>query len=186
MNSNGEDNEPKDDSKSEYKVEKDPRILRYRKLLRVAGLFKYFSLISNTKLNEMKSNNARYNYLKQIFIDNGITKLSIETCKRFKEKQDRQKEIDELDMNNIIDNGRSSRPTRSQARQVIVKNKNNDVNPYVKLNKANLKESDDEEISEDDEAIDPLKNLRDLIGSDESEEERKPKRRIVRVASDSE
>lgn len=59
------------------------------------------------------------------------------------------------------------------------------MNPYVKIERANLKESDDEEF-EKDEPVDPLANLKDLIGSDESEDEKKTKKRAVRLSSGSE
>ena len=85
----------KEDTTKVYKAENDPKILRYRKYLRLAGLN---FMVKNSDLNAMKSKKARYDFLSKIFTDAGYTKsLSIENCKKFKLKLEQEKEIAELD-----------------------------------------------------------------------------------------
>lgn len=167
------------EEKTEYKAEKDPKIQRYRKFLRLAGITGWMT--KNSELDAMKSKAARYNYMKQLFIDAGFKKsLSIENCKKFKEKRDREKEIAELDLSNIIETGssRSGRSSRSSARHDA--NQKRLMNPVVKLKRmAEFKESDDsDEVDENDaNEVDPLANLKDLIDSDDSSSEEKKKQK---------
>jgi hypothetical protein len=78
--------------------------------MRFAGL----RLVKNSELDTCKSRTAKINYLKKIFIDAGFKeKITVASCKRFKLKRERAKEIAELDVNNIIDSG--PRRTRNAA-----------------------------------------------------------------------
>ncbi len=165
-----DNDQEKDDenSKEEYKADKDPKIIRYRKYLRLAGLW-MGSMVKNSDLEAMKSRKARYDYMKQIFIDAGFTKsLSIENCKKFKFQLEQKKEIAELDISNIIDMG----SRRSRRRTGAVRS-------------GSLKESDEDEVKEEEDCkvADPLANMKDLIGSDSSDEEKKPRRKAKKAMS---
>ncbi len=46
----------------------DPRITRYRKLMKIAGL----RIVTNKELDAMKSQKSKYDFMKQIFIDAGL------------------------------------------------------------------------------------------------------------------
>lgn len=70
-------------------------------------------VVKNSELEAFKTKKAKYDFLKKIFTDAGFKgeSLSIKSCKKFREKRLREKEIAELDINNIIDSG--PRRTRS-------------------------------------------------------------------------
>lgn len=78
-------------------------MIRLRKYLHLAGLS-----VKRNEFNLLKTKKARYEYIKKVFFDAGFSKdktLSIKSCKKFKEKRDKAKEVAELDVNNIIDVG---------------------------------------------------------------------------------
>ena len=189
-----QEEDPKEEAKEEYKAEKDPKILRFRRLLRQAGLF---SMIKNSDLNAMKSKKARYDSLKKIFLDAGFKDtLSVAACKRFKLKREREKEIAELDVSNIIASNAGQRSTRTSLRErkTVVHDQLSGVNPIVKINKVNkvnmskLQESDssaDEDTEKTQQAktadANYLARIKDLIESDESSSDEKKPKKAARV-----
>ena len=176
LNLNDHDDEKDEENTNEYRADKDPKIIRFRKYLRLAGLWTG-SMVKNSELEAIKSRKTRYDYMKKIFIDAGFTKpLSIENCKKFKAKLEQKKEIAELDMSNIIDTGSRRSRRGASSRGLLVKSES-------------LKESDTEEVEEKDGETtnsDPLANMKDLIGSDSSDEEKKPRRKAKKAMSSDE
>jgi hypothetical protein len=172
-------------------AENDPKILRLRKYLRLAGLF---SFVKNADLNAMKTKTARYNYLKKIFIDAGFDgSLSIAACKKFKLKREQQKEIAELDVSNIINNDLSSSNNKRTTRNSLLQKKqkvnetNANINPFVKMNKINLEKLKESSESEDNgenqiESNNNFSRIQDLIESDESSSDEKKKKKSHKKA----
>ncbi|RNA04496.1 hypothetical protein BpHYR1_006114 [Brachionus plicatilis] len=184
MKSENDEDEPEDDKSKAYSIQTDPKIIRLRKLLRVANL----RIVKNTELEELKSKKARYDFLKKIFIDAGYKNqsLSIASLKRFKAKRDREKEIAELDVSNIIDSG-SSRATRSTlSHKIKISSENATKNPHVRLKRVNVKQDSDMESS--DEQENPLEKsmsrMRDIIESDNSENEKEDKSNKRKIMND--
>ena len=114
----------------------------------------------------MKTKKARHDYLKQILFDAGLKsgeKITEAACKRLKAKRDRQKEIAELDVSNIIDSGAGRRTTRKT------------VNRSKLRESSSSNESDSNDESQQ-QATD-FSRIKDLIASDESDSEKKPKKK---------
>lgn len=173
-----EETETQTDSKS---LENDPKIQRFRKYLRLAGL----RIVKNSELEALKSKKARYEFLKKIFADAGFKdkSLSIKSCQKFKLKREREREIAELDVGNIIQStpGRTTRNAlRSSTAKVLEENKSK--NPHVRLKKINIeRDSDeDEEMDESDsneKSNQPFSNIKDLIESDQDESDSDKKKK---------
>jgi len=188
-----DENEPNSEKKK-LTAENDPKIAKFRKYLRLAGL----RIVKNSELDALKSKKARYDYLKKIFVDAGFKgkSLSIKTCKSFREKREREREIAELDVGNIIEST-SGRATRNTTRSTRASK------PQTKKKTLKFtKDSDSEDSSScDDEDKSPNKkpksnydfsNMKDLIESDdesENEENRSSSKQVStsskRVLSDS-
>ncbi|XP_018363421.1 PREDICTED: HIRA-interacting protein 3-like isoform X1 [Trachymyrmex cornetzi] len=89
----------------------DKQIQRLKKYLKVAGV-KVQSY--NRIWADCRNNTAKVNRLKELLKKNGVSgKLSLEKCKRVREKNEKMKEVSELDMSNIISEGRITRARRS-------------------------------------------------------------------------
>lgn len=113
--------------------------------------------------------------MKQFLIDAGVSKMTMEACKRFKKKRDRQKEIDELDVNNIISSDAGKRARRRT------------------IDKSKLQDSSDSEKATDEDETTPKvdfskikEKYNDLIASDDSETESKSKKKTAKNVNDSE
>ena len=131
----------------------------------------------------MKSKKARYDYLKKIFTDSGYKgqSLSIASLKRFKSKRDREKEVAELDVSNILDT-KSSRTTRSASNYKIkVSADNASKNPYVRLKRVDLDPTSDNGSSDEQEDLieKSMSRIKDLIESDNSDTEDRPKKKKI-------
>ncbi|XP_018339093.1 PREDICTED: HIRA-interacting protein 3-like isoform X2 [Trachymyrmex septentrionalis] len=89
----------------------DKQIQRLKKYLKVAGV-KVQSY--NRIWADCRNNVAKVNRLKELLKKNGVNgKPSLEKCKRVREKNEKMKEVSELDMSNIISEGRITRARRS-------------------------------------------------------------------------
>jgi len=81
----------------------DKQIQRLKKYLKVAGV-KVQSY--NRIWADCRNNVAKVNRLKELLKKNGVNgKPSLEKCKRVREKNEKMKEVSELDMSNIISEG---------------------------------------------------------------------------------
>ena len=138
----------------------------------------------------MKSKKERHDYLKQILYDAGLSKSTMMTaaaCKRLKAARERAKEISELDVGNIIDNGEGKRSSRrTTAASSVVADK-----PAKKKYHKSLEEDDENNESSGSESeakADDFTRIKDLIESDESETDKKKAKKQVskKTVSDSE
>lgn len=171
--------------------------------MRLAGL----RIVKNSELDALKSKKAKYDFLKQCFIDAGFKPdqaLSIKSCKKFKEKREKEKEIAELDVKNIIETGpRRTRNTamtslQAAAKRPIVSPENAKKIPHVRLNRVvefdnsdtsvakdeaangDDESEDEDEDEEEDKVAASMKRMKDLISSgDESTENDKKKKTSV-------
>lgn len=153
--------------------ENDPKIKRLRHYLRLAGL----RIVKNSELDQLKSKKAKYEFLKKIFVDAGYkgTSLSIKNCQKFKLKKERQKEIAELDVTNIIESNATqisgrTRLTRNSIRNSTkVSEENRAKIPHVRLKKLNIElDSDKDEDEQENTENRAFSGIRDLIESDDS------------------
>ncbi|KAG5316828.1 HIRP3 protein, partial [Acromyrmex insinuator] len=89
----------------------DKQIQRLKKYLKVAGV----KIQSYNRIwADCRNNAAKVNRLKELLKKNGISgKPSLEKCKRVREENEKMKEVSELDMSNIISEGRITRARRS-------------------------------------------------------------------------
>ncbi|KAG5320128.1 HIRP3 protein, partial [Pseudoatta argentina] len=87
------------------------QIQRLKKYLKVAGV----KIQSYNRIwADCRNNAAKVNRLKELLKKNGISgKPSLEKCKRVREENEKMKEVSELDMSNIISEGRITRARRS-------------------------------------------------------------------------
>ncbi|XP_011163085.1 cylicin-1 isoform X2 [Solenopsis invicta] len=89
----------------------DKHIQKLKKYLSVAGV-KIKSY--DDFWADCKSNAAKIKRLKQLLEENGITgRPTLEKCKRVKKKNEKMKEVSELDTSNIISEGRITRARRN-------------------------------------------------------------------------
>ncbi|XP_018052970.1 PREDICTED: HIRA-interacting protein 3-like [Atta colombica] len=96
-------------SRSNDKVNK--QIQKLKKYLKIAGV-KVQSY--NRIWADCRNNAAKVNRLKELLKKNGVSgKPSLEKCKRVREENEKIKEVSELDMSNIISEGRITRARRN-------------------------------------------------------------------------
>ncbi len=159
-----------EDSKQPVPIEQDPKIQRFRKYMRAAGL----RIVKNSELEAFKSKKARYDFMKKIFADAGYkgTSLSIKACQKFKLAREHAKEIAELDLGNIIESTGGRRLSRSAIAS---------ARPVSRVVRADRDTDDDsgsgDESDEDSEGeaktksrnTDVFSRMRDLISSDEDD-----------------
>lgn len=86
-----------------FQKSEDKRINKLKTYLRVAGVkVKNF----NDLWAGCKSNAAKVRRLRELLEENGVSgRPSLEKCKRAREKNEKMKEVSELDMSNIISEG---------------------------------------------------------------------------------
>ncbi|KAK2585468.1 hypothetical protein KPH14_010126 [Odynerus spinipes] len=128
-NGNESDNDNTDKSKDSKKrkrgstrPEDDKRIQSLKKYIRAAGITvkSYQEIWSGCK-----SNTARVQQLKSLLEKHGVSgRPTLEKCKKVKERNERLKEVSELDTSNIISEGRVTRSRRG-----MDSNKNSIISP---------------------------------------------------------
>jgi hypothetical protein len=173
-----DDNEDEDSGKQPVPIDQDPKIQRFRKYMKAAGI----RIVKNSELEAFKSKKARYDFVKKIFSDAGYkgTTLSMKACQKFKLARERAKEIAELDLGNIIEStsgGRTSRSTR-QTRAAA-----KPVSRVVRADSDSDSDENDEDSAETKQKSnsDVFSRMRDLISSDdESDSDAKKSKKEVK------
>lgn len=85
------------------------QIQKLKKYLNLAGI-----KVKQNALADCRSNAAQVKYLKELLEKNGISgRPSLKKCKQAKEKNEKIKEVSELDVSNIISEGRITRARRN-------------------------------------------------------------------------
>ncbi|PBC34209.1 HIRA-interacting protein [Apis cerana cerana] len=98
--------------KKNIKAEDDKRIQMLKKYIRIAGIHvkSYNDLWGNCK-----SNTAKIRCLKELLTKNGIIgRPTVEKCKKAKKRNERLKDVAELNTSNIISEGRITRAQRNK------------------------------------------------------------------------
>ncbi|XP_003696904.1 cylicin-1 [Apis florea] len=98
--------------KKSIKTEDDKRIQMLKKYIRIAGIHvkSYNDLWANCK-----SNTAKIKCLKELLTKNGIIgRPTVEKCKKAKKRNERLKDVAELNTSNIISEGRITRAQRNK------------------------------------------------------------------------
>ncbi|XP_043800424.1 putative uncharacterized protein DDB_G0274405 [Apis laboriosa] len=98
--------------KKSIKAEDDKRIQMLKKYIRIAGIHvkSYNDLWANCK-----SNTAKIRCLKELLTKNGIIgRPTVEKCKKAKKRNERLKDVAELNTSNIISEGRITRAQRNK------------------------------------------------------------------------
>ncbi|XP_029659132.1 HIRA-interacting protein 3-like [Formica exsecta] len=97
--------------RSNAEPDNNRQIQKLKKYIKVAGI-KIRSY--NDVWADCRNNSARINRLKELLEKNGISgRPTLEKCKRAKKKKERMQEVSELDISNIISEGRVTRARRN-------------------------------------------------------------------------
>ncbi|XP_067210166.1 uncharacterized protein DDB_G0286299 isoform X2 [Linepithema humile] len=109
-NSEDEERPTKGKRTSRSNVQKDNKqIQRLKRYLSIAGV-----RIKYNALTDCKNNASRIRHLKELLEKNGVNgRPTLEKCKRAREENERMREASELDVSNIISEGRVTRARRN-------------------------------------------------------------------------
>ncbi|XP_070171977.1 HIRA-interacting protein 3 [Polyergus mexicanus] len=103
--------------RSNAEPDNNRQIQKLKKYIKVAGI-KIRSY--NDVWANCRNNSARINCLKELLEKNGISgRPTLEKCKRAKKKKERMQEVSELDISNIISEGRVTRARRNMNKSSI-------------------------------------------------------------------